>query len=150
MKNMRFIALLSVMSAVLVLVLGSHDASTEVESGWKGDLFGAAAVWGYYYSDPYINSSHAAWLENHGAGGVAYSWEFSSGLPDENVSAVHWNTGFLRANKAIFPSSQLWINLDWEGVPRGDTYDWHLYTRMDVGAKSWRVDISTTVHHPLN
>ena len=149
MKNMKLVVLLSVMGAIFVLFLSSHDARAEAINGWKGDLFGAAAVWNYYYSDPYVNSSHAAWLENHGPRGVAYSWEFNSGLPEENVSAVHWNTGFLPADEAIFPSSQLWINLDWEGVDRGETYDWKLYTRMDVGAKSWRVDIDTAVTHPV-
>ena len=147
MRTIGLMPLLSIMSVVFVIVLGPYEASAVVDSGWKGDLYGSAAVWNWYYSDPYVNSSHAAWLENHGAKGVAYSWKFKSGLPDENVSAEHDDTGFLRSGKAIFPSSGLWINLDSEGVDRGETYNWHLYTRLDVGAKSWRVDINTTVHH---
>ena len=149
MRTLSLMTLLCVICVAFVFVLGYQEASAVVDSGWKGDLYGSAAVWNWYYSDPYVNSSHAAWLENHGARGVAYSWEFNSGLPDENVSAVHLNTGFLKPKKAIFPSSQLWINLDSEGVDRGETYNWHLYTRLDVGAKSWRVDINTTVTHPL-
>ncbi len=147
MKSMKLIALFSMMSVLFVLT--SFVANAKSYAGWKGDLYGAAAVWNWYYSDPYIFSSHAAWLENHGPRSVAYSWEFKTGLPEVDVSVEQPGSGSLKPNKAIFPQGNpISIHLDSEGVTRrDDPYEWKLYTRMDVGAKSWRVDVKTTVSH---
>lgn len=149
MKPNKLMAMLGVLCVAFVLILSAAPrVDAVVDGGVEGDLYGTAAVWDYYYSDPHINSTHAAWLQNNGPRGVEYSWEFKSGLPSEGVDATRWATGWLRPNRAVFPSSNFSINLDMAGVERGQSYEWKLYTRMDVGRISWRVDVSTTVFHP--
>ncbi len=141
-------ALLSVLCMAFVLLLGAPEASAESEGGWKGNLYGQVAVWNYYQSGSNIFSSHAAWLENHGARSVEYSWEFKSGIPAvAGASVEDLGSGTLQRNSAVFPSSQLSMSLVAKGVPRRQSFEWHLYTRLDVGAKSWRVDVYSQVFH---
>lgn len=146
---MKIMTLLKVACAAFVLLLGSQVASADVDSGWKGDLYGSAAVWDWYQSGSNVYSNHAAWLENHGPRAVTYSWEFKSGIPAvAGASVEKLGSGTLKSNKATFPSARpLSMSLAAKNVPRGVSFSWHLYTRMDVGAKSWRVDVYSQVFH---
>ena len=146
---MKIMRLLSAICVAFVLLLGPQVASALTSSGWKGDLYGFASLTGWHQSGSNVHSNHEVCLENHGATVVTYTWEFKTSIPEVAGAFEDPNgSGTLGANE-VFEKDRLPLsmNLVEKNVPRGQSFQWSLYTRVDVGAKIWRVDLTSQVYH---
>lgn len=145
---MKIMRLLIAICVAFVLLLGPQVASAVTNSGWKGNLYGFASLTGWRQNGSNVHSNHEVYLENRGST-VTYTWEFKTSIPEVAGAFEDADgSGRLKKNK-VFEEERLPLsmNLVAKNVPRGQSFHWWLYTRVDVGQKTWRVDVHSQVYH---